>query len=484
MLKGFSLQKIRDRVSGQAEKTARNSMWLFASQAFGAFTALIYVPLLARYLGTTDYGRYAYAYAFVGLFEILSILGIHQIVEREIARDKSRSRILLGNALWIKAFLFVGTFILIIIASLVLNDLAATALIFIVTLENLIRKYTVINLNVSRAYERMEYEFVIITLDRLVGLVGVLFCIWADLGLIGIFLSFLIASVSQAIASSILVWRRLASPLNQFIPGLRKKLLKDSIPFGITLQTNQFYQRQGTTLLGQWRGADAVGYFSAGYRMYQFTRIFANSLVGALFPVFARLSESKKRLSFSFCQTSKYLLVVSSCIAIFTWAFSPLIVRILFGPEFRATIPIIQWLSPAIVLTSMNVLFSFFLQATNLQQLGTIAMVTALVLNLAANFLLIPRYGALGVVWALVISEAIAALLGGYFAVKHIDTKEWLETIGAPLLGVAAALCILFIWAKRSPYLVASAGAFVLLLVALGLPWLLSAVRRGQDDLR
>ena len=191
---------------------ARNTSYLLASQALGAIATLAFVPLLARYLGLANYGRYAYVYAFVGLFELLSVFGLHQIFTREVARERHRASSYLGNLLRLKAVLSMGTFGLICLASWIWVEPNLRVFVMICASEVLLRKFFMINLALSRAFERMEYEFWVTVFERSTALVGVLAVIKFDWGLRGVFLAFLSAAVVHAIVGTLLVWRRLAHP--------------------------------------------------------------------------------------------------------------------------------------------------------------------------------------------------------------------------------------------------------------------------------
>ena len=82
-------------------RVAKNSAVLFLAQAYSTLTLFVYIPLLTRYLGQDGYGRYSYAYAFVGLFQVVAILGIHEIFIRETARKKEEAGLYFGNLAYV-----------------------------------------------------------------------------------------------------------------------------------------------------------------------------------------------------------------------------------------------------------------------------------------------------------------------------------------------------------------------------------------------
>jgi O-antigen/teichoic acid export membrane protein len=459
-----------------------NSFFVFAGQAFGALTALAYVPLLTRYLGESGYGTYAYVYAFVGLFQAISQLGLNQILLRESARHRDAAGTYLGHALRLKGVLALSTFALLLLLNQWINEPAIRTFVWICALEVLIRVFFNANLAIGRAFERMEYEMMVLFVDRIVSLIGVLIVVAADLGFTAIFGAFLAGSIAHAVASVLLVWPRLAAPRFQRIAGLNKKLLKEAWPIGLGQQLKVAYQRQGTVFLKQWHPASVVGLYSAAYRMYQLSQMISDSIVSASFPVFSRLFQSSKaRLTQSFSKTVRYLLLGSLLLAIGVWAFAPSIVRVLLGPGFQESEIVLRWLAPIIVLAFLNMLFGRFLQATDQQQIETLVTGVAMIVNLGLNLLLIPRYGYLGPVWALCASEAIACLLGGFFSLRQVDPIPWRRSVVAPLGGGVAAAFVLWGLQNLTPFVSAAAALAALV---LGFVALAALPIRGLDQLK
>lgn len=444
----------------------RNSFFVFGGQAFGALTALIYTPFLARYLGEAGYGQYAYVYAFVGLFQAFSTLGLNQILLRESARQRDNAGSYLGHTLRLKLVLSLSTFLLIILLNQVVNERDIHAFVLICALETLIRVYFNANVAIGRAFERMEYEMLIVIIDRGVSLLGVLVVVTADLGFTAIFLAFLGGSLAQALVGTLVIWRRLAKPRFLPVAGLNKRLLKEAWPIGLGLEAQFAYQRQGIVLLRQWHTARVVGLYSAAYRMFQFTQIIADSVASASSPVFSRLAKaSKLELTSAFNRIVRYLLLCGLLLSIAIWAFAPTIVAVLLGPEFQESETILRWLAPVVILAFMSVLFSRFLQATDKQKVDALITGTAVIFNLALNLILIPLYGYMGLVWALLASETVACTVGGFFALRQVGAFAWRQSILAPLGGGLVATAILFLLRDRPPYVSALAAGSVLIAV-------------------
>lgn len=398
----------------------KNAFFLVASQAFGAATTLIFVPLLARYLGIANYGQYAYVYAFVGIFETLSVFGLHPIFVREVARKRDRASIYLGNILQLKAPLSLGVFVLIYLASNLFVTPDLRLLIMICASEVLLRKFFMINIALCRAFERMEYEFVVTVVERIVAVTGVLLAIKFDWGLRGIFLAFFFAAAAHSLFGTSLIWGRLVRPKFLQAQGLKRSLLLDAWPLGLSREAEVLYNRMGTVLLGQWYGPQVVGAYSGGYRIYQIASLVAaDSISRSAFPALSRLNHDPRRFTHSFYRVARLNVLVGLLLAISIWTLAPIAVRVLLGPEFEPSVSVLRWISIAIPFTFLNRLLGVALQSTDHQHMDGFLTIGAFLVNLVLNWRLIPSLGATGAVLALVIAEVLSFGAKGFALVTR-----------------------------------------------------------------
>ena len=87
---------------------ADSSRSLFANMAYASVSAasagllLILFVVAGRYLGEVEFGKFSFALMLGTIFETLMDFGFHQVIIREVARDRARARDLLGHTLAIK----------------------------------------------------------------------------------------------------------------------------------------------------------------------------------------------------------------------------------------------------------------------------------------------------------------------------------------------------------------------------------------------
>jgi O-antigen/teichoic acid export membrane protein len=77
----------------------RNAAWLFAGQGLSFVVQGVYFVVLARLLGTTEYGQLAGVVALVAVVSQYSTLGSGLLFLRYVSPDRSRFRVYWGNIL-------------------------------------------------------------------------------------------------------------------------------------------------------------------------------------------------------------------------------------------------------------------------------------------------------------------------------------------------------------------------------------------------
>lgn len=393
----------------QRRSFAKNTSFLLASQAFAAATTLAFVPLLARYLGLEDYGRYSYVYAFVGLFDMLSVFGLHRIFVREVARQPHKASGYLGNILRLKVPFSLGVLSLICLAATIFVEPALRPFVLIVAGELLLRKFFVINLALSRAFERMEYELVVTIFERSTALGGVLAAIRFDWGLAGIFLAFLAAAMVHALVSTLVTWRRLLRPDFTTIQGFKGLFLSNAWPLGLSEEASVSYKRIGPVLLDHWHGPTAVGVYAGAYRIYQvLLTVVGEAISRAAQPVLSRLSLHRQQFARFLVRVAFSDALVGVCLGVFLWVTAPVVIGILLGSEFESSISVLRWMALGMPFAFLNTLLGMGLQAIDRQHVDGFLTIGTLSANLILSMVLIPPLGAVGSAWALIIAEVLA----------------------------------------------------------------------------
>lgn len=95
---GGMIATLRSHLKDTDSKVMANTFWLYGEQAVRAIMALATLGVVARYLGTENFGLLAYAIAFPSVFLPLAKLGLDYVIVQELVLRPEQSRRVLGTA--------------------------------------------------------------------------------------------------------------------------------------------------------------------------------------------------------------------------------------------------------------------------------------------------------------------------------------------------------------------------------------------------
>ena len=227
-------------------------------------------------------------------------------------------------------------------------------------------------------------------------------------------------------------------------------------------------------LLPGMAGDVAAGTYAAAYKVSEGAGIFQSSFTLALFPRLSRDAD----LSHAYRLALRALLQLGFPLAVGVALLSEPIVALVGGrqylPDSATALAILICYLP---LSYINGLTQYVLIATGKQRLLTGAFAVALAFNLAANLLLIPRFGFVGAAWVTVASEIVLLVPFRLAAASVTRGVSLLSESWAPVL--ATALMTPVVWWLRDaihPLVAIPAGAAI---YALAL-WTLGGIDAHQ----
>lgn len=105
-------------------------------------------------------------------------------------------------------------------------------------------------------------------------------------------------------------------------------------------------------------------------------------------------------------------------------------VPIFFGPGYNEVVMLIRVISPIIIFIGLsNVIGVQFLLPTQRQKMYTISVIVGACINLIFNFLLIPKFKAVGASIATVIAEFMVLVVQTYLTRKEIKILEIIKKV-------------------------------------------------------
>ncbi len=377
-------------------------------EVFSRICALLLYAAGARLLGAEGFGVFSLAFSYAMLSAVLIDSGLFSIVTRMLARDKSNAPELIRTVTTYKFIVSPFAVLLIYLVVRHLDPGGQTApLIFVTGLVAVATALTDHLSSILSGLERMDIEAWVKSTNKLASVIFAVLLFRIDRSVHGFTLGMALGLFLSLACGFWWVHRNLVPLRFEIDRVILKKVLRVGLPIFLATILVTFYTNQDRYLLSFLHFSDRdIGIYSAAAKLVDALRPLPVLLMGAVYPILSEASV-KDRVLF---EKISGALVKYSVLALFPFAFgvtvfSRLVVRIVFGPEFVQSGPILQVAIWAFVGIFLNHLFFVFLLSTDRQRRF---FQSALVLTLANGllcFLFFQWFGPIGGGWALVGGE-------------------------------------------------------------------------------
>ena len=389
-----------------------NASWALSAKVASMVISFFVTVFLVRYLGPENYGQLSYAVSFVGLFAILSSLGIDQILSRELLLHPDKRNVYLGSALGIKLIAgSITTGVVALSGYLFANNDVSRLIIFLLAPTYIFIAFQIIineyNTQVMQKYTALVSLAVVVILNLLKVIVilthqGVLF-IGTILLLEPILYAVFLTHIRSKQFGALTAW--------YFDHKVARKLITLSWPFVFITVFTSIYTRIDQVMLKYLIDASAVGFYDAAVRVAEVWLFIPNIIVSSLFPAIMNakktsVHEYKTRLLL----LAGLLIALCATVATSLMFIAPPLIKFLYGQAFAAsTRPFVIYLWSGLF-AALGALSSTFLIAENKRKLIFFSSASTAILNTVLNLILIPRLGIQGAAWSTLISYVVLSL--------------------------------------------------------------------------
>lgn len=442
-----------------AKKIAENAAWLMIATTGQKAVTFVAFTAIARLVGAKITGEYFFVISITSIFVTLGDLGLTPVVIRELAADESRGRAALARALSLKAILVpLATFGAIGYAWLTNvppQTLLAVALaaVFVMAADSV----SLIWYAALRGRRELRYE----AMGMFVGQ-----CLTAAIGVTAAFLGWGVVGLVCALAAGSL-WNLAWSigktydlgigPVAKRMPAVAD-LFRFALPFALAGIFVKIYSYVDSLMIRHWHGASAVGQYAVAYKLTYALQFLPLTFVAALYPGMSNAAATDKKALKPLLEGSLRLMMLASVpLATLLSALAPRLIPLLYGPAFSGAILPLQILPWVLIPIFLDFPIGSLLNATHRAGKKTTAMGITMVINVIANFFLVPRLGPTGAAVAGVISFWSLFLIGWWFIRKDVS-NNWLLW----LLGRGLAVSIIT-WAITSWLTIPMLDAFAII---------------------
>jgi O-antigen/teichoic acid export membrane protein len=449
---------------------ARDALVYGAATILTRAASLLVVPIYTRFLSTADYGVIDLLTIAGNLILLTVALEISQAVARFLPEGDEDHKVAVAST----ALLFsVGMYALFAVAAIVaapeirstLLDGAATDLtVRLAVVATVLNGIFQLTSGVLR-FQLRPSQFAAASLTSSLGAIGlgVLLVAVAGIGVDGFF-------IGQIIGGHIGVGMTLAFSRGLYRPSFDPARLRSMLGFSVPLVPSSigvfvflFIDRLA---ISQLMTVSDVGVFGIGYRLASAVTLISFGAQMAVTPlVYARHEDPGTPAALE--RIFRYYVGGAAMLGLGLSLFAPEILMVLTTPSYFGAASVVPFLVPALILANLYV----FMPGLGIAKRTTwfaIINLSGAVLNVALNFLLIPRLGIVGASLATLTSAgmvfaAYAVASQRFYPVPH----EWARLASAAMVVTAVYLLVIQVLLELVPGVVLMGAGMVVALAAI-----------------
>lgn len=432
-----------------AQTVTRNSFFSLSSSVAQKILTLAYFIIVARAFGPEEQGRYSAALAFATLFSVLIDMGLASALTRETARDVARAKDFLGQMFLARIAFGVVVYGLIVSSAFAFGYSAElVSMIVVAGIASVIDVITTSCWFLLRGFRNLMYES-IGSVAAVLGMV-VTGIIATAMGypVIVLVYAVLFGSCVNLCIALYTVFARARIPL-VMVPNWTtlRFLAVISIPFAGAAIFSRITTFADVTLLAKFAGEQAVGWYSAGNKLFLALNIIPAALSASLYPALSSYyTSAPQKLEHLVSRALFFLLLIAAPIGFGITVTAPSIIMLFYGQEYAPTIPVLRLLGVSLVFSFLSYPFGALLAAINRQKTGTLVMGIVAFINIIVNVIFIPHYGAFGSALASAAAMVALVCLSAWFVRKIVIHSFAVLLWRAAKILLSASLMALVLW--------------------------------------
>jgi len=389
------------------QKVAYNTVAQLIGKAATTITTLLLTILITRRFGPAGYGDFTVMMAYAALFYIVADFGLNAIALRDFAADESKIvkyfRNLTGLRLVMAAVLFV-------LGALALIFFPYSRLVKVGILIGLLTIFTQALYTTANAVFQVKLRYDLSVLASILGSVVILVLSFLTMerggGLVSVVGSYVVGGVVMVGVSLFFVGRLMGAGGVGRVGGvgggggdfgLWRYLFVSALPLGITTIFTVVLQKADALLLSVMSGSEAVGLYGVSYKIFEFALVFPTFFVNSVYPILVRHSQNgRERLLRTVKLSGMFLFAVSVVGLTVGWVLSPLMIRLVAGPEFVESVRALRLLLLGLPIFYLSALFLWLMITLGRQRQIPFIYAFGALVNVVLNLIFIPRYSFYG----------------------------------------------------------------------------------------
>lgn len=436
----------------------KNSLFYTFASTLQGLVSFLLLPIYTKYLFPSDYAILALVTSFTSIVSTIITLQVHTGIPRFInkfLKDADRAKVYFSS-------IFILLFVILFFSCLMINVFGESIIkilfsdkegisyspYFMIATWTLLPNLLIISgLQLLQTLEKGGAFFLVTFIQVIINVCfGVFFVVFVKTGVIGV----LYAQIISAIFGLVFIIWLIRGWLKFIVPRLSqdiKNSLRYSIPMIPHMLGIYIYMYSDRIILQHFVPLSQIGIYSIADTFAYILLIIINATTAAYNFHFFRVAEQDKIKAQK--ETKRFIEIWWIGIMIIFMGYlllSGYVVKFMTRPSFYPSIPLIPILAIAYIFRGLYCFSAnsiFFVEKTKVIPIIT---VTAALINIAFNLILIPKYGIYAAAWTTVISYLITFILAYLFSKKYYFIQfPWRN-----MLKVSCFLIIIYFVSKIS----------------------------------
>lgn len=418
---------------------AANGAWSLVNQLARVGALAIVLIALSRHFGPARFGVLGFGLAFVRIFAVVASCGLERVIVRQFVETPERAGVTLRNSFSLKLQLGAATYgCLLLLAFAIAPRNPLTLGIIALAGGSLVFQAFDVYDYFFQAGNRFRLIFCGRTLPLILTTALKLFFVFVDAPLLvfAALETFEAAAISFALFAVHRTTQSSASQSSRPATGERRAWLRAGFPLLVGSLAVMLYMRSDILILGRLAGFRVAGIYSAAAQITEGCALLPMAFMPALFPILLRWRRHGLVVYRQKFEKLFLLSVVAGlAVALGLTTTAPLLVRLIYGVAYASAAPILVVHAWSAIFIYLSILQSGYDITEDLTWIAAVRTAAGATLNIALNFALIPRWGAIGSAAATLVSQTGSSFL---FNLAHPRTRPifWMQVRALFLLPV------------------------------------------------
>lgn len=381
--------------------------------------------LIARLLGPDGKGILAALAVYPTLIISLAELGVRQAAIYHLGKKFHDERDVIGTVMFLLLFSsLTGVLLCAGLYALIDNPNFTHLMIALVLASIPINLAITLFQGILLGKEQIGKFSVVSWASQLLRLLGILLFVWfLGWGVMGELVGSLVTGAAAAAYALWLVARHAALSF-RFAPKLIKEMLSLGFTYAFALFVISLNYKVDIVILERLVLPEDIGQYTLGVNLAELLWQLPAAL-GVV--VFSRSANAKDPAAFTrnVVKLLRVTLIVAVVGALGLGLTAGFLIPLVYGEAFRPSVGVLRLLLPGIVAFSLFKVLNVDLAGRGRPLLSLIAVGPAVLLNVALNFLLVPRYGVSGAAVASTISYTLAIVLYVWVYARAVEVSLW-----------------------------------------------------------